>query len=193
MSGSIKIIGKSKGGLFMYQSRDWNLLCDKETQLKKADCVIKRLHADVNTAHQFLYIVNDTLQRCEGVGAPFAGKGHDVSLLFRAYDDVQFDIGYADEGFYLLDSDFIYERYCHFWRKNFKQNHNEIFGREREKSDYYALLFQLGIIESYGKLKKPLCKIRFNSSSADKPDSYKKCFCIFTKFVDFDMQNMKVY
>ena len=175
----------------MYQSRDRNWLCDKMTQFHKANYAIKKLQAEVDRAHLFLYIVNDTLQRCCGVGRFYGEEEeHDVTLLFQAYDDVTFCIGYADEGFYFLDSKFIHERYLYFIRENPKLTNDEIIDISCENS--YSSLFQLGIIKPYGESNEPLYKVRFKNGP-DKPDLYKKCFCISSELVDFDMDEMKIY
>ena len=174
----------------MYQSREENWLGEKRTKFEKADFTIKTIHLEVDRAHQFLYIVNDTLQKCEGVGFLYDEKEepeHLITLVFQAYDDVHFPIGYADKGCYLLDSKFIYKRYCHFSDNIYK---DEIFDSRCGKSEYYSSLFRLGILKPYGESKEPVCKVRFDYYS--KPD-YKKCFCISSDLIDFDMRKMRVY
>lgn len=176
----------------MYQSREDNWLGEKRTEFDKADFTIKNIHLEVDRAHQFLYIINDTLQKCVGVGSCFEGEEHDVVLVFQAYDDVQFPIGYADLEYenkwcYLLDSKFIYKRYCHFKDNIYK---DEIFDSRCGKSEYYSSLFRLGILKPYGESNKPLCKVRFDYYS--KPD-YKKCFCISSDLIDFDMRKMRIH
>lgn len=186
----------------MYLSRKENWLGEKRTEYFKADVAIKRIHLEVDRAHQFLYIINDTLQKCEGVGSCFEeGEQHDVTLVFQAYDDVQFPIGYADiehadkhagkrhvdKWCYLLDSKFIYKRYFHFKDNIYK---DEIFDSRCGKAEYYSSLFRLGLLKPYGESNEPLCKVCFDYYS--KPD-YKKCFCISSDLIDFDMQKMRIY
>ena len=162
----------------------------KKGQNLKRQILLLTIHLEVDRAHQFLYIVNDTLQKCEGVGFLYDEKEepeHLITLVFQAYDDVHFPIGYADKGCYLLDSKFIYKRYCHFRDNIYK---DEIFDSRCGKSEYYSSLFRLGILKPYGESKEPVCKVRFDYYS--KPD-YKKCFCISSDLIDFDMRKMRVY
>lgn len=188
----------------MYLSRQDNWLGEKRTEFFKADVAIERIHLEVDRAHQFLYIVNDTLQKCEGVGFLYDENKepeHEITLVFQAYDDVSFPIGYADiehadthagkryvdKWRYLLDSKFIYKRYWHFKDNIYK---DDIFDSRCGKSEYYSSLFRLGLLKPYGESKEPLCKVRFDYYS--KPD-YKKCFCISSDLIDFDMQKMRIH
>lgn len=148
---------------------------------------VRKAVCQAELTRHFLDVVKDTLEKCEGVSlmglADDKERVSDIALLFHTYDHEFLEIGYAREGMYFLDSDFIYKRFCFYKTK--KTLHYD-------KLNLYAELLQTGILFPCGKGKAdPLHKVDFTLES--KKTKYVKCICVSSSYADFNMDAMKVY
>lgn len=197
MSGSIKITGKSEGGQFMLQNKKKITIAN---YMKSTGYTAESFLDALTLIVDFLDIVSNTLKKCTVGRGLYESDGYSESyercIYFPTYDDKSLTIGYVNnfhhiredchildsDRVYFLDSDFIYQRYLYFYSKRNRENasreaidinHNPHLG----ESDYYAYLFNMGVIESFQeRASQPLKEITF----VDKDDlaSTKKCFRI---------------
>lgn len=139
----------------------------------------------------FLDIVKAALERCEGVC--LAGlvededRMDDISLVIDPCSDDCMEIGYARDGMYFLDSEFIYDCFRYF------DSHKTQAKRlQYDKQSLYAELLQTGILlpSRWGKTN-PLHMVDFSPELDGS--KYVECICVSGLYVDFDLDTMEVH
>jgi hypothetical protein len=146
----------------------------KMRQKRHTESFLQEKDNQYGTAQKFLNVINDSLSKCVGIGDYYDDDDEDkfdVSILFQTYDDNSVAIGYWDSEKYLLDSDFIYKRFCYLCSEE---------KRILSAQELYAWLFEIGLLQPYDEAErlrqKPLRGIKF--SEGYRAYSYKECFCI---------------
>ncbi len=148
---------------------------------------VRKAVRQAELTQHFLDVVKDTLEKCEGVSltglVDDKEKVSDIALLFHTYDNEFLEIGYARDGMYFLDSDFIYNRFCFYKTKE---------TLHYDKLNLYAELLKTGILFPRRKGKAdPLHKVNFTLES--NKTKYVKYICVSSSYVDFNMDSMKVH
>ncbi len=129
-------------------------------------------------AERFREIIRKTIKNCmEIYNMPFSENGGDY-LLFKTYDDETILIGCLDGDNLILDSEFMYKRFCVYWRKLKKldQNAEQI----PNYFQFYESLYSQGILCRGIFWKKAL--YHFSIERGERPKVY---FVISQKSVGY--------
>lgn len=185
MSGSIKIIGKLKGGLFMY-SRTIVKIQEKIYSKNVSARRLQKKRGDIldsvwEVEEQFIATVKDTIQNCVyfPVYGPQRTHGLNEELYYQVDDGNGRFIGYVEGGNFLLDSKFIYKQFQNRWRIWSQSQEEELSTNFPKLSKFYQNAYDEEWIIPYGLyFPRPLYRIIKNGISLQV-----KYFCISQKEV----------
>lgn len=180
MSGSIKITGKSKGGLFMY-SRTIVMIQRKIYSKKESARRLQKKRGDIldsvwEVEEQFIATVKDIIQNCVyfPVYGPQRTHGLNEELYCYVDDKDGRFIGYVEGGDFLLDSEFIYKQFQNRWRIWSQSQEDELSTNFPKLSKFYQKAYDEEWIIPYGLyFPRPLYRIIKNGISLQA-----KYFCI---------------